>query len=462
MRNICPSKKKESPKPTTPAHFGNRTKFDRAWLLYPVCILAALAVLYLVHDSIRKELPVGSGQGPGPRRVVAPARTGKSAPGTTAATDISSTLSAEPLMPSRTAGKAAETGIDGSSQQENQSDETVDRIVAAADSADLAAGIDMLQGPDRIVTMLRIAVQTKDHTRIKQCLDELVALGDTAVVGLNDLVNVGGEAGLWAAEALARIGTPMAASALLETLSQTKEGSFKEELGRRVAGISNHDSWPLLLDTMTRTGDATVARAASASLARMADTPILDEVTARYEAAATEAEVQRLAQLVGSVQSSKATDALLSLAGDITSTPQDSLQQAAIDALASVGDAQCLSHLLRRLEAATPGEGTAIYNSITRVNNPDVHSQLLYAAAGNKEVSAEYGRSAAIEALRNYPSEETVALLERIVAQESNEKVVTAASRALDDIRRAPHVITAKAESLKKSEEMLPLKPITK
>ena len=461
MKRTHSTKGKRQPD-TTPGRPQVRKKLDWALLLYPACILAAMAVLYLVNDSIRKELPVGSGRGSAQGRVGAPARTGKSAPRTTAATDVSSTIPAEPLIPSQTSGKAAETGIDGSSQQENQSGETVDRAVAAADSADLAAGIDSLQGPDRIVTMLRLAVQAKDHTRLKQCLDELVALGDAAVVGLNDLVNVGGEAGLWAAEALARIGTPMATSALLDTLSQTKEGSFKEELGRRIAGISNHDSWPLLLDTMTQTGDATVARAASASLARMADTPVLDEIIARYEAAATEAEVQRLAQLVGSIQSSKATDALLSLAGDITSTPQDSLQQAAIDALANVGDAQCLSHLLRRLEAATPGEGTALYNSITRVSNPDVHSQLLYAAAGNKEVSAEYGRSAAIEALKNYPSEETIALLERIVAQESNEKVVTAASRTLDDIRRAPHVITAKAESLQKSEEMLPLKPITK
>jgi HEAT repeat protein len=281
-------------------------------------------------------------------------------------------------------------------------------------------------------------------------------------VGLNDLLNTGGEAGMWAAEALARIGTPMAASALLDTLAQTKEGSFKEELGRRIASINNHDSWPLLLDTMTQTGDATVARAAGASLARMADTPILDEIMARYQIATTEAEVQRLANLVGSVQSPKATEGLLSLAGDIASKPQDSLQQAAVDALANVGDAQCLSHLLRRLEAATPGEGANLYNAITRVSNPEAHSQLLYAAAGNKEVSAESGRSAAIEALKNYPSEETVALLERIVAQESNEKVVTAASRTLDDIRRAPHTITAKADTLQKSEEMLPIKQMIK
>ena len=365
------------------------------------------------------------------------------------------------MMPLEETAATANAGTGLSSTREDEAADRAERTVSAAGDTS-AVDIDTLQGPDRTVALLRLAVESKDHNRIKQSLNELVALGDAAVVSLNDLVNMGGEAGLWAAEALARIGTPMATTALLDTLAQTKEGSFKEELGRRIAGINNHDSWPTLLDTMTQTADAAVARAASTSLARMADTPVLDEIMARYEAAATEAEMQRLAQLVGNIQSPKATDALLSLAGDIASAPQDALQQAAIDALANVGDAQCLSHLLQRLEATTPGEGTDVYNAITRVSNPDVHSQLLYAAAGNKEVSAEYGRTAALEALKNYPSEETIALLERIVAQESNEKVVTAASRALDEIRRAPHVITAKADTLKKSEEMLPLKPLTK
>jgi len=428
-------------------------------LLYPATILAAMIALHLAHRSIERELPPLRGNAK--QRISASGRAGQSAPTKAGLQDTPAALDTESMMPLEETAATANAGTGLSSTREDEAADRAERTVSAAGDTS-AVDIDTLQGPDRTVALLRLAVESKDHNRIKQSLNELVALGDAAVVSLNDLVNMGGEAGLWAAEALARIGTPMATTALLDTLAQTKEGSFKEELGRRIAGINNHDSWPTLLDTMTQTADAAVARAASTSLARMADTPVLDEIMARYEAAATEAEMQRLAQLVGNIQSPKATDALLSLAGDIASAPQDALQQAAIDALANVGDAQCLSHLLQRLEATTPGEGTDVYNAITRVSNPDVHSQLLYAAAGNKEVSAEYGRTAALEALKNYPSEETIALLERIVAQESNEKVVTAASRALDEIRRAPHVITAKADTLKKSEEMLPLKPLTK
>jgi hypothetical protein len=289
-----------------------------------------------------------------------------------------------------------------------------------------------------------------------------VALGDEAVDSLVEMVNEQGEAGLWAAEALARIGTPAATVALLDTLGQTEEGQFKEDLATRVAGITNHESWPLLLDTMLQTEDATVARATGDALSRMADTPVMDEIIARYETATTEAEVERLARLVSNIECSQATNALLSLAGDVTDTVQDCLQQAAIDALSNIGGVQCVSYLLRRLEATTPGEGTSIYNAITQITSQEAYAQLLYAAAGNKEVSAEYGQTAAIEALANYPYEQTSALLERIVAEGANEKVVTAASRTLDSIQKSPYAITASAESLDKSAAMLPIAPITK
>jgi hypothetical protein len=217
-----------------------------------------------------------------------------------------------------------------------------------------------------------------------------------------------------------------------------------------------------LLDTLTQSTDPTVVRAAGAALSTMADAPIIDEVIARYDSATTEAEIDRLAQLVRTIQSPKATDSLLALAGSISSAPQDSLQEAAIAALARVGDARCVSNLLQRLEASPPGQDTELFNTITRIDSPEAQASLLYAAAGNKEVSAEHCQTAAIYALKNYPNEQTVALLERLIAQGQNEKVLTAATRTLDDINRSPHAVTAKADALLKSEQMLPLKPLEK
>jgi HEAT repeat protein len=446
----------------TAAPQGQRSGIRYEWplLIYPVLFLATFAVLCVVNRSIERQVPT-----------VSPA--GQTAPEPTTATDRSPQL--DTIIPPASGHtvtanppRVPEAGEEDRGQRTPASlpPKRADETAAAADRSAQAMErkahlptLDQLQGPDRIIFLLQTAVDENDHARIKKCLDELVALGDAAVVPLNDLIGTEGEAALWAAEALARIGTPMATSALLDALAQTKEGVYKEELGKRVSNITNHDSWPVLLDSVLQTGDATVVRAAGAALSRMADTPVVDAITAYYESAASEVEVERLTQLVSSIQSPKATEALLALAGDTSSVAQDALQRAAIDALARIGDPQCVSHLLRRLEAASPGEGTEVFNAITRIDSPEAHTPLLYAAAGNKEVSAENGQTAAIYALKNYPSERTLALLEQIIAQEDNDRVRTAATRTLDDLKMAPHAAVAKADPLVKEDHILPPPP---
>ena len=102
-----------------------------------------------------------------------------------------------------------------------------------------AVDLSRLQGAAKTAALLRIAVDEKDQAQIKQCLAELVAMGDEAVIPLSNLLtDEEGDAALWAATALARIGTPMAATTLLDRLAQTQEGAYKEELGKRVAGLA--------------------------------------------------------------------------------------------------------------------------------------------------------------------------------------------------------------------------------
>ncbi|MGE5295496.1 MAG: HEAT repeat domain-containing protein [Solirubrobacterales bacterium] len=455
MRGIRP-KTKTQPDATVSPTPRKGVKFEWPLLLYPASLVLALVALYIVSQSIKRQVSMGPAQGlqrdsadsrmDGRPTSQAPA--GENSPAVAGRGSRTNPGGTDALTAEQTGSAKAPT--DGAERE------------AVSDPLSTAADIDQLQGTGKVLAMLRTALREKDHTRIKQCMEDLAALGDAAVTDLANSVNAGGEAGSWAAEALARIGTPVATAALLDAVTQTEDGEYKEELGKRLAAVSNHDSWPLLLDTMTQTDDATIARATAASLSKMADAPVLDEIIARYEAATTEAEMEQLAHLVGNIESSQAADALLSLAGDVASTPQDSLQEAAIEALANVGNAQCVSYLLRRLEATTPGEGSDIYTAITQINSPQAQSQLLYAAAGNKEVSAEYGRTAAIEALKNYPSQETCALLERIIAQDSNTKVVTAASRTLDAIQSTVDTVTANADSLRRSEETLPLQSVVK
>jgi HEAT repeat protein len=194
----------------------------------------------------------------------------------------------------------------------------------------------------------------------------------------------------------------------------------------------------------------------------MADAPVVDEIVARYNAALTEEEAARLARLLRNVDSPKASESLRTLAGDVTATPQDPLQQAAIDALAKIGDPQSVNYLLQRLEATPPGQNSYVYNTVTSIDQPEAHSALLYAAAGNKEVSAEQGRTAAIYALENFPSEETYRLLEQIVAAEDNTAVATAALRTLESIEKKQPTIAEKTTSKADSTSTLPVHPLQK
>ncbi|HPC95730.1 MAG TPA: hypothetical protein PLU87_12365 [Sedimentisphaerales bacterium] len=432
--------------------------------LYPALVVAAILLLQAVHQSIEKDLTPSPHQ-PHPSASGSATRTEDENSQSTSQTGLAED---EPTSHPDTMASSPDTSA-------TDTDPAADRLrmIAAlrhrADSATsggFAGGGDQpqdLQEVSAILASLRQAVRDQDHARIKETLENLVALGDEVVTPLSDVVAGGtDEAALWAAEALARIGTPAATAALFETLAQMEDGPYKEQIAKTASNISNHDSWPVLLDTLQGTEDAMVQRAAGASLSRMADTPVLDEIVARYDAALTDEEAARLAQLVSTIRSPQAGESLRALAGAISSPALDSLQQAAIKALANVGDAPSVNYLLSRLEATSPGEGGSLFDTITRISAPQAQSALLYAAAGSKDVSAEQGRTAAIYALENYPNAETCALLEQIVATEDNTAVLTAALRTLENIQKAVPSVAESATSKADTGILLPLDPLQK
>jgi hypothetical protein len=456
MRKVHSTNDKQQPRASKHGPKRHRT-FEWPLLIYPMLFLTTLVILYTVHRSIERESfpPLEHPRG---------AQEPTSAPNHAGPADSSAKLVSGPAL--QTPELTGTVGIRGDQTMATPDDGPMDqsrRVPSVADTKRRAVDPNQLNGSARIVALLSLAIEGNDHAGIKQCLAELEILGDEAVGPLQEmLATQEGETALWAATTLARIGTLAATGALLDQLAQTGEGAYKEELSKRISIISNHDSWPLLLDIMMEAQDAAVVRAAGASLSGLADAPILDEVIARYATASTEGEIDRLAQLIRTIRSPAASASLLSLAGPASSPPRDSLQDAALEALARIGNAECVSHLFQRLEASPPGQDGPLFNTITRIEAPEAQAALLYAAAGNKEVSAEHGQTAAIYALKNYPDEQTLALLERILAQEQNEKVLSAAARTLDDIRRGPYTVAVNTDALQRSEQMLPLAPVEK
>ncbi len=457
-------RRKSKPAPETDKQVKIKSLIRSEWplFLYPTLVVAAIVLLQVVNRSVDDDATRSQQPSQSPKQQMPQTQQGEQ--------NTAETPSVEdrPTLPLNTVAQAPAPAPGMDATEINDRLKKIQELRNRAESTDAqgfavgASEAAELRGVDAILTTLRQAVRSQDHARIKQAMNDLVALGDDVVGPLSDLVAGGkDETALWAAEALARIGTPTATAALFDTLSQVKDSAYKEQIAKTASNISNHDSWPLLLDTLQDTKDPTVQRAASASLSRMADTPVVDEIVARYDAALTEEEAARLARLVSDISSPKASESLRTLAGDVSSAPMDSLQQAAIDALANVGDSQSVDYLLSRLEAAPPGEGGSLFNTITEISAPQAQSALLYAAAGSKSVSAEQGRTAAIYALENYPSAETCSLLEQIVATEDNAAVVTAALRTLENIQKAVPSVAEKATS-KDTDIVLPIDPLKK
>jgi hypothetical protein len=461
MKSNRRSKKDSKPSPeATPCPQSRGKRFEWPLLVFPVAVLAALATLYFVNRSIQRQVPASPAHAAiEPAAAHGPAA--KTSPDLATAGGDGPRPVQQARIDSESKGKIPQPK--GPSALAKERPQTVTRKPIDQQGTSPRAGVQELQGPARIIAILQEAVQQNDHARIKQCLDDLVALGDQAIAPLTQVIaREQGEAGMWAAEALARIGTPLATETLLDTLAKVKEGQYKEQLGKRVATINNHESWPVLLDKVLNTEDSTVLRAAGDALSRMADTPVVDELIARFDGAADDRDIERIANIISNIRSSGATDALIALAGDVASAPQDALSRAAIEGLSKIGDPQAISYLMRKLEAAPPGQGGYLVNTIAQIKGPQAQDALLYAAAGNKEVSADNGRTAAIYALRNFPDARTLTLLEQIVATEQNASVVTAATRTLDDIHRtSPHVV-ANAQSLVKKDSYAPSELIKK
>jgi HEAT repeat protein len=435
IKNTSPSKPSRLPR--------SRSLIRSEWplLLYPVLVGAAIATLYIANRPVSsKPLPVDQAQ-------------------------IETHASKTEGQASQTPGRKMEgekQGLSDSGRDAKPQPTAVAPVAASAPSA-VSPVKGETSSPGRTLGQLRRAVQTNDHAAIKDCLDRLVAWGDQGVGLLSELVARGTDGScVWAAEALARIGTPVATQALLNALSSTENEVLKEQIAKRAATISNHDSWPVLLDALQTADDPVVRRAASASLSRMADGPVVDELVARYDAAGTIDEAADLAHTVGNIISSKAAPSLLALAKQIPIPPDDSLDQSILGAVANVGDPQCVSYLLRKLEASDPGQDAYLMNLISQISQPQAQASLLYAAVGNKEVSAERGRTAAVMALKNYPNEQSYVLLEQIASTERNAVLASAASRTLDDIRQASPMLAANAQVRLGEQILLPFNPVRK
>ena len=207
------------------------------------------------------------------------------------------------------------------------------------------------------------------------------------------------------------------------------EGDEKMQLAHEIGRLSEPAAMPVLLNWATTTPDRVILRASLSALARMGDAEMIDDVQRRYAATRSYDDRYRLARIIGSITNPDAAPALMALA-DSSEAPTQ-LAVAATDALATLGTGPAVSLLLQKIETQEPEESQRLQTVIGRINREEALPTLQFAARGNKDTPAARGRIAAIQALGNFPREETTELLEELSSDPTKE--VSDAARALLD-----------------------------
>ena len=219
---------------------------------------------------------------------------------------------------------------------------------------------------------------------------------------------------------------------MLRHMATLPEGEEKLRLGQEIGRMSEHAAMPVLLNWATTTPDRAVLRASLTALARMGDAEMIDDVQRRYAATRSYDDRYRLAKIIGSMSNPEAVPALMALA-DSPDAPRQ-LAVAATDALATVGTGPAVSLLLQKLDEEPPEESQRLQTAIGRINREEALPTLQFAARGNKDAPTVRGRIAAIQALANFPKEETAELFEELSGDATRE--VSEAARAL--LERSP------------------------
>ena len=267
-------------------------------------------------------------------------------------------------------------------------------------------------------------------------LDSLISRGNAALPQLLAiLTNTDNTVDMrLAAEALAKLGSPEAVNAIYHALGALQDGDLKEEICRLASCVTNRESADVLMEILTLAQDRSLIRASEYALGHMVDSAMLSAFAKAYDANGDAVIKERVLNLVRNTCSPDAESALIDLAGPLKTPPSEPLARAALEGLSHIGTATATDNLLQRLESVPADRTRDIFNVITQVSGTDEsRAQLQYAAMGNKQVSGDQTRVAAIYGLGNYPDGETRIFVQQLL-QDSNTVIRAAAQRTLNNM----------------------------
>lgn len=230
---------------------------------------------------------------------------------------------------------------------------------------------------------------------------------------------------------LALRGTPEDVIELIKLYHEAPSDEVRDEIFSAACTLSNPESAELLFQLLAASGESDLTTAAALSLARMADSVLLDEILYRYETAGTPDEQARLLGILYQIRSPSRVPALIGMA---ERQPGGDPATAVLQTLGMIGSPEAVEYLLDRLIAAgAPEERAAYGEALSWVVEADALPLLISAATDGSLVPA--ARGAAARALGNFMPEYVESLLGSMVSTERDAAVRRAAQEALEKVR---------------------------
>jgi HEAT repeat protein len=219
---------------------------------------------------------------------------------------------------------------------------------------------------------------------------------------------------------------------LIFILQCLQPSALKTNICQKLSTIDTRDNREYLMDLMP-TADSDTRRALALALGAQADSALVMQLVERFDATSDE-RVKQSAQLVMSgVSSPDAMETLAAIVTDPLNGMTDPIVAAAAQALAQSASAPSVDTLLQKMNSsADSGGASAIGELISSIASPSAESALVYAASGNKLAANPNVRLAAVRALANFPTPETIEVLRRL--EQDPDPVIQAAAK--DMVRR--------------------------
>jgi HEAT repeat protein len=230
-----------------------------------------------------------------------------------------------------------------------------------------------------------------------------------------------------AIDSLFGLGTTDAIGALVYILQCLQPCELKTDICQKLSQMDTRNVRDYLLGLMP-SAEPETRRALAIALGAQADSGLVMRLVDQFDSASDENEKASAKLVMSAIVSPEATETLAAVVTDPTNGMSDPMVAAAAQALARSASAPSVSTLLRKMGATeNPDEAHALGELIEGITSPLAESALIYAAGGNKDASAPEVRLAAVRALANFPSAESLQVLRRL--EKDQDPAIQAASK---------------------------------